>query len=90
MLCGNSVEIEVIGGESNFQWYLNGSLIPGANASTYSALSPGLYNCIYTDSCGTRDSVISIYKWYQVMQHSRPGADDKFVHHKLPMHLMAL
>ncbi|HMT00399.1 MAG TPA: choice-of-anchor J domain-containing protein, partial [Saprospiraceae bacterium] len=57
MYCGNPVELEVIGGESAFQWYLNGSAIPNADNSTYLATVPGLYNCIYTDSCGVRDSV---------------------------------
>ena len=70
---------------------LKWQLDSGANASTYSALSPGLYNCIYTDSCGTRDSVALGYKWYQVIQLQPMLVQTiEFVHHKLPMHLMAL
>ncbi|MBK7432586.1 MAG: hypothetical protein IPI66_00985 [Chitinophagaceae bacterium] len=54
---GNNVLLTVIGGTGNYQWYQNGSLIGGANSSTYSATTSGLYNCIYTDGCGLTDSV---------------------------------
>ncbi len=54
---GNSVLLSVNGGVSNYQWYLDGAIIGGANASTYSATTAGLYNCIYMDGCGVTDSV---------------------------------
>jgi Ig-like domain CHU_C associated/PKD-like domain/Secretion system C-terminal sorting domain len=54
---GNSVLLTVNGGVSNYQWYLNGAIIGGANASTYSATAAGLYNCRYMDGCGVTDSV---------------------------------
>ncbi len=53
----DSVTLTVIGGVGNFQWYKDGVLIPGATNSSYNALTPGLYNSIYTDECGVTDSV---------------------------------
>lgn len=47
-----SVTLTVNGGESNYQWYMNGVLIQGATNPTYTAIATGLYNCIYTDACG--------------------------------------
>ena len=52
-----SVTLTVNGGESNYQWYKNGVLIPTATNSSYTASTSGLYNCIYTDACGITDSV---------------------------------
>ncbi|MBL7701389.1 MAG: PKD domain-containing protein, partial [Ferruginibacter sp.] len=54
---GNSVLLSVIGGVSNYQWYLDGAPIGGANASSYSATAAGVYNCMYMDGCGIIDSV---------------------------------
>jgi hypothetical protein len=54
---GNTVLLTVNGGAGNYQWYLNGAAIGAANASTYSAGTAGLYNCIYMDGCGVTDSV---------------------------------
>ena len=39
-----------------FQWYLNGSAVSGATASTYSATTTGGYYCIVTNECGSATS----------------------------------
>uniref|UniRef100_UPI00056C5E66 PKD-like domain-containing protein n=1 Tax=Olivibacter sitiensis TaxID=376470 RepID=UPI00056C5E66 len=39
-------------GHSNYQWYLNGSPIRGANSHTYEALISGSYSVSYTLDCG--------------------------------------
>ena len=41
---------------SNYQWYLNGALIPGATSQTYYATQVGHYNVIISDACGTDSS----------------------------------
>lgn len=35
-----------------YQWYMNGTVIPGANSQTYYASQEGWYNCIVFDACG--------------------------------------
>jgi hypothetical protein len=56
VICGNgSVLLSgTTGGTS--QWYVNGVMINGANASTYSATTSGIYNMIKTNSNGCKDS----------------------------------
>jgi len=46
---------------SNYQWMLNGNIIPGATNQTFSATQAGRYNCIFTDDCGQDTSVVSVY-----------------------------
>ena len=52
-----SVTLTVNGGSNNYQWYINGAIIPGANSASYVASTGGFYNCIFTDPCGVTDSV---------------------------------
>jgi ELWxxDGT repeat protein len=37
---------------NTYQWYLDGSLIPGAESRNYSAVAPGTYTVLVTDSRG--------------------------------------
>jgi uncharacterized membrane protein len=43
-----------------YQWKRNGSNVPGANATTYSAITAGTYTCVVTNSCGgtTSNSIV--------------------------------
>jgi hypothetical protein len=40
----------------SFQWRLNSAIIPGATLSFYSAAASGNYDCLVTNTCGTRTS----------------------------------
>jgi len=55
---------------SSYQWQLNGSNIPGANAATYNATVPGNYSVIITNSngCPTTSSI------WVVSEFSNPSA----------------
>lgn len=53
-ICGNgSTTLTMSAGGSFYQWYKNNTLIPAANGQSYSVTTPGHYNCIITDACGT-------------------------------------
>ncbi|MES2566852.1 MAG: T9SS type A sorting domain-containing protein [Bacteroidota bacterium] len=56
VVCGsNAIQLSGTSG-GNSQWYLNGAAISGANASTYSATTSGIYNMVKTNSNGCKDS----------------------------------
>lgn len=44
--------LSVTGSYAIYQWYLNGVLIPGASAATYTILQNGTYTCVVTDIDG--------------------------------------
>ncbi len=55
-LCpGGSIVLTGTGGGTQ-QWYLNGTMIPGANSPAYSATAAGVYNMTKTNSNGCTDS----------------------------------
>lgn len=43
-------------GSGTYQWYSNGSIIPGAAAATYTTAAAGSYVCNLTNACGTTPS----------------------------------
>ena len=45
---GNTIEASIITG-AQYQWYLNGAIIPGATNSTYVQTQPGSYSVRVTD-----------------------------------------
>jgi hypothetical protein len=51
---GNVILTGSSGGSS--QWYLNGNIIGGATSNTYSAVAPGIYNMVKTNTNGCADS----------------------------------
>lgn len=54
---GDSVELTVTGGtNADFQWYLNGAVIAGADSNVYFTNTVGVYNCTKTNSFGCVDS----------------------------------
>jgi len=62
------MEIEAIGANITYQWYKNGSIIPGETNSTYiitrTTLNSGTYTCTVSSDCGSditsTDAIITI------------------------------
>ncbi len=54
---------------TSYQWQLNGTNISGANANTYTAISPGVYNVIVTNSNNCKDSAD-----YTLIVNANPSA----------------
>jgi hypothetical protein len=46
---------------ASYQWYLNGSIIPGATSQTYIALQSGNYTVVITDANGCSSSQSTVY-----------------------------
>ncbi|OFZ26269.1 MAG: hypothetical protein A3D92_12565 [Bacteroidetes bacterium RIFCSPHIGHO2_02_FULL_44_7] len=52
---GDSIQISASGGGTS-QWYMNGTMIPGATTNSYYATGPGVYNMSKTNQNGCTDS----------------------------------
>ncbi|MFY8189616.1 MAG: aryl-sulfate sulfotransferase [Bacteroidia bacterium] len=59
----NSQSVLVASDASSYQWYKNGTPIPGANAKTYAANTEGVYLVRTTDALGCKYSYSAGYKW---------------------------
>ncbi len=46
-----------------YQWYRDGSLIAGATASTYNAITDGAYSCAMTGACGSATATLSYFSF---------------------------
>jgi len=59
---GNSINLVGSAGAASIQWFVGGSPIPGANASTYSANQQGTYSYQATsaDNCSASSSPVSV------------------------------
>lgn len=44
----------------SYQWYQNGTLIPGATNATYYATTAASYNCMVSDVCGTDTAAAAV------------------------------
>lgn len=64
-LCnGNTAPLSVVSNGSNFKWYRDGMLIPGANGSTFNADQTGLYTCTAFNLCSALSSS-SIFVYFE-------------------------
>ncbi|MEM6270740.1 MAG: T9SS type A sorting domain-containing protein [Bacteroidota bacterium] len=59
---GDSLQISAAGSGNAFQWYRNGSLIPGATGTSFFASQSGIHNVILTDGNGCRDSAATAFE----------------------------
>ena len=57
---GQSLNLEATVGLSNYQWYLNGNIIAGANGATYTATEAGSYTVASTAANGCVTSSASV------------------------------
>jgi gliding motility-associated-like protein len=71
---GSSVTLTASGG-STYQWFLNGNIIPGANAATYPATLPGVYTVVPTSAFGCTGAASNAITLSLI---SRPTADFSF------------
>lgn len=50
---GSSTVLSATPGASSYQWYKDGALLPGQTNTSITVTSPGNYNCMFSDLCGT-------------------------------------
>ncbi|MFL5764256.1 MAG: T9SS type A sorting domain-containing protein [Bacteroidia bacterium] len=72
-------ETIVLNGASGgtLKWYRNGTLIPGATASTYAATMSGSYNQLKINTAGCMDSAAVAYVIYDQLTGCSTGIDDQ-------------
>jgi hypothetical protein len=71
---GSSVTLTASGG-STYQWFLNGNIIPGANAASYPATLPGVYTVVPTSAFGCTGTASNAITLSLI---NRPTADFSF------------
>jgi hypothetical protein len=59
---GESVELQATGGNAQWQWYFEGSAIPGATNQNYLAEAPGSYGVVGNESslCASTSSLVQV------------------------------
>lgn len=55
-ICAGQSQVLTASSGATYQWYLNGSLIPGATQLNYTATIPGHYNVLVTNAIGCSDT----------------------------------